>query len=70
MKVPKERATYAELLEHEWMKKNQETYVDMERWVKCAVEARNERSRREKEAAVRSQNHQLQQAHSGGLVRR
>lgn len=65
-KVPKERATYAQLLEHEWMKKNADMYVDMERWVWCAVEARNERSKREKEKALQTQNRQMQLSHGSG----
>lgn len=54
-KIPHERATYAELLDHEWLKKNRELDVDMEGWVKCALQARDERVKWEKERAVSGQ---------------
>ncbi|KAJ2926760.1 hypothetical protein H1R20_g10357, partial [Candolleomyces eurysporus] len=54
-KVPHERASYAELLDHEWLKKNRELNVDMEGWVKCALQARDERVKWEKERAVSGQ---------------
>ncbi|KAF6763067.1 STE/STE7 protein kinase [Ephemerocybe angulata] len=63
-KTPHERATYAELLEHEWLRKNREVEVDMVRWVRCAVDARNERSRREKEGSALKQ--AAGQAQAGG----
>ena len=53
-KQPQERATYAELLEHEWIKKYEKVPVDMPGWVRCALEARNERTRQEREVAANS----------------
>ncbi|TFK23952.1 kinase-like protein [Coprinopsis marcescibilis] len=39
-KEPLERATYKELLEHPWLRNNAALDVDVERWVRCAVQAR------------------------------
>ncbi|EFI28216.1 STE/STE7 protein kinase [Coprinopsis cinerea okayama7 len=39
-KDAKERATYKELLEHPWLIRNGQVDVDMEGWVRCALDAK------------------------------
>ncbi|TBU42857.1 kinase-like protein [Dichomitus squalens] len=50
-KIPERRATYAELLEHPFLVEDSTREVDMPAWVESAVEARQNRTREQIQAA-------------------
>ena len=64
LKQPDARPTYAQLLEHPWMKEDDEREVDMAAWVARALEARA--NRRTTGAPVSSSAPEVAEGHARG----
>ncbi|KAH0588966.1 hypothetical protein H2248_004747 [Termitomyces sp. 'cryptogamus'] len=59
-KKPQDRATYQELLHHPFLRADAEREVDMVKWVKHAMEHKEQKLTKEKEAAAAQQQQQAQ----------